>query len=431
MNFPLFIFLLCFILTFILRIPIALGMLMSSIYYFALAPGPATGVQMAATQFLTQLNVKFVLIAVPLFVFAAKVMNTGKVTEMVFRFANTLVGKWRGGMGHVNVVASIIFSGMTGSAVADASGLGIMEIEAMRKHGYEDSFSCAITAASATIGPIFPPSIPMIFYAMLSGASIGNLFLGGMVPGILIGLALMAYIAYIAKKRNYPRGEKYTLKEFIRTTAIAFPALLTPVILLGGIYSGIVTPTEAGALAGFYAVIISFFVYRALGIKQLLEVIIDTIKTTGTLTLIVGAAFSFSYIVAIEHIPDLFSGILLGITTNKYLLLLVVNVLFIILGMFIDTMCITLVFIPMVLPLVKSLGIDLVHFGVVIVLNMMIGLSTPPFGMLLFIVSGISGTPLKTIIKEIFPMLLVLISVLFLITYVPVIVMFIPNTFGR
>jgi len=431
MNFPLFIFLLCFILTFILRIPIALGMLMSSIYYFALAPGPATGVQMAATQFLTQLNVKFVLIAVPLFVFAAKVMNTGKVTEMVFRFANTLVGKWRGGMGHVNVVASIIFSGMTGSAVADASGLGIMEIEAMRKHGYEDSFSCAITAASATIGPIFPPSIPMIFYAMLSGASIGNLFLGGMAPGILIGLALMAYIAYIAKKRNYPRGEKYTLKEFIRTTAIAFPALLTPVILLGGIYSGIVTPTEAGALAGFYAVIISFFVYRALGLKQLLEVIIDTIKTTGTLTLIVGAAFSFSYIVAIEHIPDLFSSILLGITTNKYLLLLVINILFIILGMFIDTMCITLVFIPMVLPLVESLGIDLVHFGVLIVLNMMIGLSTPPFGMLLFIVSGISGTPLKTIIKEIFPMLLVLIGVLFLITYVPVIVMFIPNTFGR
>jgi len=431
MNFPLFIFLLCFVLTFILRIPIALGMLMSSIYYFALAPGPATGLQMAATQFLTQLNVKFILIAVPLFVFAAKVMNTGKVTEMIFIFANTLVGKWRGGMGHVNVVASIIFSGMTGSAIADASGLGIMEIEAMRKHGYEDSFSCAITAASATIGPIFPPSIPMVFYAMLSGASIGNLFLGGMAPGILIGLALMAYIAYIAKKRNYPRGKKYALKEFIKNTAIAFPALLTPVILLGGIYSGIVTPTEAGALAGFYAIIISFFVYRALGLKQLIEVIIDTVKTTGTLTIIVGAAFSFSYIVAIEHIPDLFSGILLGITTNKYLLLLVINILFIILGMFIDTMCITLVFIPMVLPLVESLGIDLVHFGVVIVLNMMIGLSTPPFGMLLFIVSGISGTPLKTIIKEIFPMLLVLIGVLFLITYVPVIVMFIPNTFGR
>ena len=331
-------------------------------------------------------------------------------------------------MGHVNVVASIIFSGMTGSAVADASGLGIMEIEAMREQGYDDSFSCAITAASATIGPIFPPSIPMIFYAMLSGASIGELFIGGMIPGILIGLALMAYIAFIANKRRYPRGEKYTLRQFIKSTVIAFPALMTPVILLGGIYTGVVTPTEAGALAGIYALLISVLVYRSLGLKQLLEVIVETAKTTGILTVIVGAAFSFSYIVAIEHIPSIFSGLLLGVTSNKYVLLLVINILFIILGMFIDTMAITLVFIPMVLPLVKLLGIDLVHFGVVIVLNMMIGLSTPPFGMLLFIVSGISGTPLKSIIKEIFPMLLVLIGVLFLITYIPWFVLYLPGT---
>ena len=428
MNIPLIVFLACFALTFVIRIPIALGMIMSSIFYCLLAPGPATGMQMAARQFLSSLNVKFILIAVPLFVFAAKVMNTGAVTEKIFRFANNLVGRWRGGMGHVNVVASIIFSGMTGSAVADASGLGIMEIEAMRKHGYDDSFSCAITAASATIGPIFPPSIPMIFYAMLSGASIGKLFIGGMIPGILIGLALMAYIAFIAQKRNYPRGERYTFKQFVKNTVIAFPALMTPVILLGGIYTGVVTPTEAGALAGIYALLISVLVYRSLGIKQLLDVIIDTAKTTGVLTVIVGAAFSFSYIVALEHIPGLFSNLLLSITSNKYVLLLVINILFIILGMFIDTMAITLVFIPMVLPLVKMLGIDLVHFGVVIVLNMMIGLSTPPFGMLLFIVSGISGTPLKSIIKEIFPMLLVLIGVLFLITYIPGIVLFLPGT---
>jgi tripartite ATP-independent transporter DctM subunit len=430
MNIPLIVFLLCFILTFVLRLPIALGMLMSSIFYCLLAPGPATGLQMAAGQFLSSLDVKFILIAVPLFVFAAKVMNSGAVTEKIFKFANSLVGRWRGGMGHVNVVASIIFSGMTGSAVADASGLGIMEIEAMREQGYEDSFSCAITAASATIGPIFPPSIPMIFYAMLSGTSIGQLFIGGMIPGILIGLALMAYIAFIANKRGYPRGEKYTLRQFIRSTVIAFPALMTPAILLGGIYTGVVTPTEAGALAGIYALLISVLVYRSLGLKQLMEVIVETAKTTGILTVIVGAAFSFSYIVAIEHIPSIFSGLLLGVTSNKYVLLLVINILFIILGMFIDTMAITLVFIPMVLPLVKLLGIDLVHFGVVIVLNMMIGLSTPPFGMLLFIVSGISGTPLKSIIKEIFPMLLVLIGVLFLITYVPWFVLYLPGTMG-
>lgn len=428
MGLPLFVFILSFVLTFILRMPIALGMLTSSIFYCALAPGPATGMQMAATQFLSQLNVKFILIAVPLFVFAANIMNTGEVTNRVFGFADTLVGRWRGGMGHVNVVASIIFSGMTGSAIADASGLGIMEIEAMRRHGYDDGFSCAITAASATIGPIFPPSIPMIFYAMLSGASIGKLFIGGMIPGILIGIALMIYISFIAKKRNYPRGGTYNLKQFIRNTIDAFPALMTPVILLGGIYSGIVTPTEAGALAGFYALLVSFLFYKALGWKELLKVIFDTAKTTGTLTIIVGAAFSFSYIVSIEKIPAMFANLLLGVTTNKYFLLLLINIIFLILGMFIDTMCITLVFIPMVLPLVNQLGIDLVHFGVVIVLNMMIGLSTPPFGMLLFIVSGISGTPLPNIIKEIFPMLLVLILVLLIITYIPEIVLFLPNT---
>jgi len=430
MSFPLFVFLLCFILTFILRIPIALGMLMSSIYYFAFASGPATGIQMAATQFLTQLNVKFILIAVPLFVFTAKVMNTGEITEMIFRFANILVGRWKGGMGHVNVIASIIFSGMTGSAVADASGLGIMEIEAMRKQHYDDGFSCAITAASATIGPIFPPSIPMVFYAMFSGASIGNLFLGGMAPGILIGIALMIYIAYIAKKRNYPKGKRYPLRQFIKITIKAFPALLTPVILLGGIYSGFVTPTEAGALAAFYAIIISFFIYRTMGLKQLLSVIVDTVKTTGTLSIIVGAAFTFSYIMAIEHIPDVIDSIFFGFTNNKYLMLLIINIIFLILGMFIDTSCIHVVFVPMVLPLVKAMGIDLVHFGVVIVLNMMIGLSTPPFGMLLFIVSGISGTPLKTVIKEILPMLLVLIIVLLMVTYIPDIVLFIPRSVG-
>jgi len=431
MNLPLLVFLVGFALTFVIRIPIALGMIMTSVFYFALAPGPATGIGMAATQFLTNLNIKFILIAVPLFVFAANVMNTGEVTEMVFNFASTLVGKSRGGMGHVNVIASLIFSGMTGSAVADASGLGIMEIEAMRQHGYDDGFSCGITAASATIGPIFPPSIPMIFYAMLSGASIGALFMGGMVPGILLALFLMAYIAFIAKKREYPRGAKYTIIEFIKHTTRALPALFTPIILLGGIYSGFVTPTEAGALAGFYALLISFFVYRAMGPGKLWGVIKDTVRTTGVLSLIVGAAFIFSYIVAIEHIPDIFAGALLGITKNKYLLLLVVNILFLILGMFIDTMCITLVFIPMVLPLVEALGIDLVHFGVVIVLNMMIGLSTPPFGMLLFIVSGISGTPLKTVIKECLPMTFMLIIVLFLITYIPDIVLFIPNTFMK
>ncbi len=427
MNYALIVFLVGFALIFIIRIPIALGMIVTSVFYM-LVKGLDMG--LVANQVLSNLASKYILIAVPLFIFTAKIMNTGKVTEMIFDFANSLVGRFKGGMGHVNVVASIIFSGMTGSAVADASGLGIMEIEAMREHGYDDGFSCAITAASATIGPIFPPSIPMIFYAMLSGTSIGNLFLGGMVPGILIGIALMGYIAFIANKRNYPRGKRYRFKQFVVYTVKAFPALLTPAILLGGIYTGVVTPTEAGALAAFYSILISMFVYRAMGLKELISVIVDTVKTVGILSLIVGAAFTFSYIVAFEHIPQMIAGFMLTITHNKYVLLLIINVLFIILGMFIDTSTITVVFIPMVLPLVKMLGINLVHFGVVIVLNMMIGLSTPPMGMLLFIVSGISGTSLQIIIKEIFPMIIILLAVLVLVTYVPEIVLFLPNHFG-
>jgi tripartite ATP-independent transporter DctM subunit len=371
-----------------------------------------------------------VLIAVPLFVFMAEIMNSGKVTDMIFAFATGLVGRRRGGLGYVNVVASIIFSGMTGSALADASGLGMMEIRAMKRHGYDDGFSCAITAASATIGPVFPPSIPMIFYSMLSGASVGALFMGGMLPGIMVGLALMAYIAYIANKRNYVRGEKVVFAHLIRITVRAAPALFSVVVLLGGIYSGIVTPTEAGALASLYAIIISIFVYRAIGWQDFLGILTATVKTTGILSLLVGSAYVFSYIVAIEHIPNAVAEFLLDVTSNKYLLLLLINVTFIILGMFVDTMTIILVFIPIVLPLVQALGIDLVHFGVVITLNMMIGLSTPPFGMLLFVVSGISETPLKVVIKAILPMLLVLFGVLFLITYIPPLVTFIPNLLG-
>jgi tripartite ATP-independent transporter DctM subunit len=430
MNIALLVFLLCFILIFLIRIPIAPGMLMASLFYFALASGPAVDMGMAATQFLTNMNSKFVLIAVPLFVFMAEVMNSGKVTDMIFHFANAIVGRKRGALGHVNVVASIIFSGMTGSALADASGLGMMEIKAMNDHGYERGFSSAITAASATIGPIFPPSIPMIFYSMLSGASIGALFVGGMVPGLLVGIALMGYIAFIAKARNYPRGEKLHLRDALAITLRALPALFSIVVLLGGIYSGIVTPTEAGALAALYAIFVSFFVYKAMGPRDLLRVVLNTVKTTGTLSLLVGTAYAFSYIVAIEHIPDAVAGWLLNVTDNKYVLLLLINIVFIILGMFIDTMCITLVFIPIVLPLINVLGIDLVHFGVMITLNMMIGLSTPPFGMLLFVVSGISKTPLKEVIKEILPMLLVLFGVLFLVTYVPYLVTFLPNLIG-
>ncbi len=427
MNLPLVVFLIGFALMFVTRMPLAFGMMATSIAYLAVAH---LDIGLMAEKVLTNLFSTFIIIAVPMFVFTAKVMNSSKVSDMIFSFANSMVGKVRGSMGHVNVIASLIFSGMTGSAIADASGVGILEIEQMKKHGYDDGFSCAITATSATIGPIFPPSIPMIFYAMLSGTSIGALFLGGMIPGLLMAAALMLYIAFIANKRKFPLGQQFVLTTFLTTTFKAIPALLTPVILLGGIYGGVVTPTEAGALAALYAIIIAFLVYRSMGLGELLSVTVDTVKTTGILSLIVGAAYTFSYIVAKEHIPQIVGGFLLSVTDNKYVLLLLINIIFLILGMFLDTAAIILVFIPMVLPLVQSLGIDLVHFGVVIVLNMMIGLTTPPFGMLLFITAGISGTPLNKIIKDTLPIIGVLIIVLFLITYIPQIVLFLPHRLG-
>jgi tripartite ATP-independent transporter DctM subunit len=430
MNWPLVIFFLGFLSIFLLRLPIALGMLMTSIFYLAAAPGAGAGMEMVAEKVLTNLEAKYIIIAVPLFVFMANIMNSGKITDMIFKFANAIVGRRKGGLGHVNVVASIIFSGMTGSAIADASGLGMMEIKAMREYGYDDGFSCAITAGSATIGPVFPPSIPMIFYAMLSGTSIGNLFLGGMIPGLLLGAALMIYVAIIANKRNYPLGIKHTLRDILVITLKAFPALFSVIVLLGGIYSGVVTPTEAGALASFYAILVAAFVYKAMGVKTLWEAVKETVRQTGTLSLIVGCAYTFSFIVTREQIPVYFSNLLLGITENKYVLLLLINLVFIVLGMFIDTSTLTVVFIPIMLPMVNLLGIDLIHFGVVIVLNMMIGLSTPPFGMLLFITSGISDTPLKQVIKEILPMLIPMLLVLLLITYVPDTVLLLPRMFG-
>lgn len=417
--------LIVFLLVFVLRIPISTGMLTAAIFYF-FAKGMDIG--MVAQTVMTNLYSSYLLTAVPLFVFSALVMNTGKITDQIFDFCNVLVGKWKGGLGHVNILGSLIFSGMTGSAVADASGLGLMEINHMKKAGYDGGFSCALTAASAVIGPTFPPSIPMLIYAMLSGASVGGLFLGGVVPGVLLAVVLMAYVAYISNKRDYPKGPSYPFQEFMVITLKALPALFTPILLLICIYTGVVTATEAAAVAAFYALLISIFVYKSLGFKQLMEVLADTVKTTGNLGLMVGSAFAFAYIAANEHIPQIVGDFVLGITNDKYIFLFVINLVFLLLGMFLDTSTIQLVFLPIILPVVNALQIDLVHFGVVICFNMMVGLLTPPFGMLLFIVSGVSDTPLKDVIKETFPMIVVMISFLFVLTYVPEIIMYLPNS---
>lgn len=427
MSVPLLITLIIFILIFVLKMPISLGMLAAGTFYLLSSGMKLT---LIANQVMNQLYSNYVIIAVPLFIFTANIMNTGKITDMVFKFANALVGKRYGGLGHVNIVASVIFSGMTGSAIADASGLGKMEIAAMKEAGYDDRFSCAITAASATIGPIFPPSIPLVIYAMFSNTSVGDLFLAGTIPGLLIAVALGIYVTIISKKRKYPVGESMPLRNFVFFTLHSIPSLLTPVILLLGIYTGIMTPTEAGAIAGLYAIIVSILAYKSLDLKGFKDVVVNTVKDTGSVSLMVGAAAVISFIVAKEQIGVNLANVVLTLTHNKYLFLLIVNIAILILGMFIDTSTIQLVFVPILIPLAITLGIDLIHFGVMVTLNMMIGLSTPPFGMLLFITSGISNTPLKNIIKEIWMPIVAMLVVLVIVTYVPQIVLFLPQILG-
>ena len=439
---PLIVFVAFFILMFIIRMPIPTGMIVACAMYFLvdglckgygfgdMVMGNAGQLHLIAQKTIEAIFTNGTIVAVPLFVFAANLMNSSTVTDYIFGFCDGLVGRFRGGMAHVNVLCSLVFSGMTGSAIADATGIGTMEIEVMKKQGYDDPFSCAITAASATIGPIFPPSIPMVVYAMLTGASVGALFMGGMVPGILLALFLCVYIVFIARKRNYPRSEPIALKAYLKFLLKAIWALLTPVILLGCIYSGITTPTEAGAIAGLYTVLVSAIIYKTMGWKELKKVLFDTVKGTGGVTIMIGAASAISFIFAKEGLGVTIGNWLLTLCHSQWSFLILTNVVVLILGMFIDTSVIQLVMIPILWPVAQQLGINVVHFGLVFTFNTMLGLSTPPFGMLLFITSRTSGTPLKNVIKEIMPMILVMLLELLLITFVPNVVLFLPKMFG-
>jgi tripartite ATP-independent transporter DctM subunit len=349
----------------------------------------------------------------------------------MFNFSKACVGNKPGALAYVNVIISMIFSGMTGSAFSDAAGIGKIECDAMEKDGYDAEFSAAITAATATIGPVFPPSLNMVTFAMLSGASVGGLLLGGMVPGILMAVVLYIYAGYISNKRQYPRGNRYSFKEFLLYTWKALPALLTPVILIGGIYSGFVTPTEAGALASLYAIIISMLLYRTITFKSLWKCLMETAVQCGPILMLICCSAPLSYIITTSGLGDVISQGFLSITDNKYVFLLLVNILFLALGMFMDTACITFVVLPMILPVVSKFGIDMIHFGVVYVVNTMVGMLTPPYGMLCFIAAGVAKAKLKGVFREVLPMAGMLLLVLFLITYVPGVVMFIPGLMAK
>ena len=415
------------VVTFIIGLPIALDLIAAAVTYL-LYCGMDLGI--VAEQICQKMFSNYTILAVPMFVLMANLMNGGSVSNKLFNFCKACIGKRRGALAYVNIFVSLIFSGMSGSAVADASGIGLIEVDAMKEDGYDPEFSAAITSATSTVGPIIPPSIPLVIYATLFGASIGALFLGGVVPGIVLCAFLAIYVWYISKKRNYPTGHKYTFKEFLKFTWGALPALFTPVILFAGIYGGVMTPTEAGAVAALYALLIAVFVYHSIDLKGIWVAFRDTALQTGVITIMTAASVIMSYMVAKEGVSAAIANWVLGITTNKYVLLFVIDIIFIVLGMFLDVSVLQYVFVPLVLPIISSLGVNLVHFGVVIVLNMMIGLSTPPFGMCLFISSSISGAKLSKISKEIIPMVIVMLVVLMILTYVPALTTWLPSICG-
>lgn len=411
-----------------LGMPVALALILSSLVYLGVGH---QDLSLAAEQMIQALYDSFVLLAVPLFIVAANIMNAGTISDRLLRFCIALVGRFRGGLGHVNVVASLIFSGMSGSAVADAAGIGKIIIEMMVKSGdYSRGYAAAITAAASTIGPIIPPSIPMVLYALVSGASIGYLFLAGILPGLVMGAVLMVMNALIAHRRGFARDVAVPLSEMPRLTVRAFPALLMPVILLYFIYSGITTPTEAAAIAALYALLVAGLLYRALSFRVLYNVIAESARASAAVGMVIGAALIFNYIVANENIPGLLSQKLVGLQMSPLLFMLLINLLFLVLGCFLDAATIILVIIPLFLPTLQNLGIDLVYFGVVAVVNLMIGLITPPYGVLLFVINATTGIPLHEIIRESLPFLLALVIALLLMILFPQIVLFVPTLAG-
>lgn len=411
---------------FFLGVPIAMSLGLSGLLAFFIEQGTRMNVPMIAQRMMYGIN-NFVLLAVPLFILSARLMNTAGITTRLFNFATTMVGFLPGGLGHANCIASLIFAGMSGAAVADAAGLGQVELKAMKDAGYDRDFSVAITGASSTIGPIFPPSIPMVIFGLVAGVSVGRLFLGGVVPGVVMTLALMAMVWIYARKRNYPRTPFPTFRQFVRAIMDAFLPLMTPTILLGGIWSGWFTPTEAAAVAVAYALILGTLIYGELTWRDTLQVFIDSAKDTAALGFIVAAASFYGWLLMRTGAPAAMANALLGISRNPLVLLLIINVILLIVGCFFETIVAILILGPILMEVITKVGIDPVHFGVVMVLNLMIGLLTPPFGVVLFVMVHVGEISFERVVRATAPFIIPLLVVLLLITVFPPLVTWVPN----
>lgn len=369
----------------------------------------------------------YVFLALPFYFLAGELMNAGGITSRLLKFSNAVIGHIHGGLSHVNIVASMIFSGVSGSAAADVSAIGSVLIPAMKKEGYSPGYAAAVTAASSTIGPIIPPSIPVVVYALISGASIGKLFLAGVVPGIVMGCYLLIVSFFISRRRKYPASSRPTFKEIVRSVCDASLALPMPIIILGGITTGIVTPTEAGAVAVIYGLILGLFVYRELNIKELPRIFFRTMVNCSTVLIIIATTGLFSWIVANMQLGEAIVQIFQSFSTDKWMVLTILMVFFLLWGLVLDAVTATVIMVPIFLPLVQEAGIDLVHFGILVVMNTMIGNSTPPMGLTLFLTSSLARVRVEYTIKEIIPFLIALLLVLFLCTYIPAIVLWLPN----
>lgn len=428
MTYGLWILLLSFISGAILRLPLALSMFTAGALYF-LATGQDVG--LLAGQVMGQITGIYVLVAIPMFILAANIMNAAGISERLWAAADVLMGRFRGGTGHVTVLVSIIFSSMSGSAVTDAAGPGIVSIRMMRKIGkFPGELAVAVAAAGAVIAPVIPPSIPLVIYAMLSGASVGGLFLAGIIPGLMMGLAVMATVAIVAKRHGLPAGEKVAFTDAVPIFGRASIPMTLPVVLLGGIWTGWFSPTEAAAIAALWAMMIGVVILRSLKAGTLIASFEESVRQTGSTMLLIASAFVVNYAIANEGLAGALVMLIEALNMSPMTFMLSVNVLLLLLGCFLDGSVILLVFIPLLLPTARALGIDLTYFGVVVIINFMIGLITPPYGLVLFVLASLTGVPIQKIFKAVVPFFMALIALLLLLTLVPQIILFLPHYFG-
>jgi tripartite ATP-independent transporter DctM subunit len=409
---------------FLLNIPVALSLAVPSFFYLWLVE--EMSLMTICARLIYSID-SFPLLAVPFFILAGNLMNAAGVTERIFKFANSLVGHLTGGLAHANIVASIIFSGMSGSALADAAGLGTIEIDAMVNEGYDIDFSAAITGASSIIGPIIPPSIPMVIFAVVAEVSTGRLFIGGIIPGLIMGLCLSTLVFFFAKKRNYPRRRRSSFIEIGKLFLDSSPALFTIVIIIGGIFSGFFTPTEAAAVSVVYVLFLGGVIYRKFSFCSLQKIFISSIKTTSSVIFIVAGASLFAAVITREQIPTKLINSFLIVSDNPIIFLILVNVFLLIIGCFLETIAAINIITPILLPIAIELGINPVHFGVIMVLNLMVGLLTPPFGMILYVLTDIAQISFERVTKATVPFLIPLILVLLLVTFIPDLVLFLVN----